>query len=64
MKNKPSPRRCEVCHEYIPLARLQAMPDTRTCVSHSCVRPLTSREVLIDGVDPSELRSSNAYDDK
>ena len=64
MKRKLSPRRCDVCHEFIPLARLQAIPDTRTCVSHSCVRPLTSREIQIDGVDPSELRSSNAFDNK
>jgi hypothetical protein len=31
-------RKCEVCGEEIPAGRLEALPDTRTCVKHSTVK--------------------------
>lgn len=33
------PRLCKVCSEPIPVERLEALPDTATCVNHSSVQP-------------------------
>lgn len=33
------PRLCKVCKETIPVERLEALPDTGTCVNHSSEQP-------------------------
>ena len=33
------PRFCKVCKDPIPEARIEAIPETETCVNHSSVQP-------------------------
>lgn len=55
---KQSQRTCVECGARIPMERLRLLPETTTCVRCSGVRPLTSREVPVDGVERSEQVNS------
>lgn len=52
-------RNCSVCGEAIPQERLEALPDTGTCVRCSNVRPVTDRDVEVDGADPANVAKSS-----
>lgn len=49
-------RICKTCHRPIPRERLQALPDTQTCIDHSDARPRTEADVDIDGADDQDMR--------
>lgn len=53
-------RTCKVCGDPIPRGRLQALPDTDTCVRHSDAKPRTERDVYLDGPDASDMVKSVA----
>lgn len=44
-------RKCKECQNPIPMERLEALPETETCVACSHVPKVTIREVEIDGAD-------------
>jgi hypothetical protein len=63
---------CCVCGEKIPAARLEALPNTKTCVEHSTVKPYHgfqvfphktgSQCVLVDPNNEESMRlASRAY---
>lgn len=47
---------CVCCKQPIPEERLEALPDTTTCVRCSRVVPYTEDDIDIDGSAPEELR--------
>ncbi len=49
---------CAACGEPIPQIRLDALPDTITCMKCSRVRPKTSADIEVDCADPEELRDA------
>lgn len=51
--------RCETCGKPIPNGRLEALPNTRTCVGCSDVRPYDESMLDLDGPDITDvIRSS------
>lgn len=48
--------RCKDCHQPIPQERLEALPDTLTCVACSQVKPKTSNDVdVANGIEQAEF---------
>lgn len=47
---------CVRCGKEISKARLEALPETRTCVACSVERPKTDMDVEISLADPADLR--------
>ena len=48
-------RLCAKCGKEIPEGRLEALPDTATCVECSEVEPRTTADVTVDGCDEQDL---------
>lgn len=56
--------RCQKCGDLIPSARLEALPETTTCVYCSDVRARTVDDVQVDGADAGELIRSVQHPDR
>lgn len=55
--------RCKECRQLIPAERLEALPDTLTCVGCSHVKPKTSDEIDVGtGVELAEFVKTNSAD--
>lgn len=49
-------RRCNKCGGMIPIERLEALPDTTTCVGCSDAKPVTDSDVELDGADATDVQ--------
>lgn len=49
-------RSCSRCGYLIPQERLQALPETETCVGCSIVKPMSENQLPVDGSDEADLR--------
>lgn len=49
---------CTRCGKDIPAMRLEALPETMTCMGCSRVRAKTELDIEVDAADPNELRNA------
>lgn len=49
-------RKCSKCGGMICVERLELLPETTTCVGCSDAKPVTDRDVELDGADASDVQ--------
>lgn len=56
--------RCIKCGDLIPVARLEVIPETATCVDCSDVAAYNEATIELAGTDPGELINQVQYPDR